>query len=420
MGRIASRVLLVGSGVLLVAAVLAFYAGAAILDREGFADRAVSALAQDEVDEEIATRFTDGVVERSPGLVTLRPALEAAAADVAAGPWFKGRFGAGMRAFHRDIFDSSEPRPALRVPEMAAQVRAAVAERTPVLATRLPRDADPALLSVGGSGPERALLRGARRADAAAAVAPVLLVLGLLGLVAGALVAPDRRRGLWGPGDTRRRRRRAHRGLDRRPHADARGLRHELGRRGRDVDLGRLPRRPARLEPRARRRRDHRRRRGRPARGRAVGAGAGRGPRRRGAGRGRAAARGPRRRARPRRRRCRRAAPLPGHGTAAGRPRAGSPCPRSPRWRSCVAVASGGPAHAPALTAATTSAGAATAAPSQRAAGRRQAKGEPPPAGPQVCFASMQDARAAAETAAIPVGATVRRLADGRVCVRAR
>jgi len=420
MGRIASRVLLTGSGVMLVAAVLAFYAGAAILDREGFADRGVSALAQDEVDEEIAKRFTDGVVERSPGLVTLRPALEAAAADVAAGPWFKGRFGAGMRAFHRDVFDASEPRPALRVPDMAAQVRAAVAARTPVLATRLPRDANPALLSVGGSGPERALLRGARRADAAAAVAPVLLVLGLLGLVAGALVAPDRRRGLWGAGVTLA----AAGGVLTAGWIGARTLTLEgfdtswgdavvtsiwgaylgdlrvwsLGLAGTGIIVAAAVARP-----------------GGERWGRAPGG-------------------------------VRAAAALLAGGllladrdvaldlAAAGAAglllylgterllaaRAGLAVPALAGVAVVVVVASGGPAHAPPLTAVTTSAGAATAAPSQPAAGRRQAKGEPPPAGPQVCFASMQDARAAAETAAIPVGATVRRLADGRVCVRAR
>jgi hypothetical protein len=37
---------------------------------------------------------------------------------------------------------------------------------------------------------------------------------------------------------------------------------------------------------------------------------------------------------------------------------------------------------------------------------------------PRICFASMQDARAAAEGASIPVGAVVKTLSDGRVCVR--
>ena len=60
--------------------------------------------------DEIAQRFTDGVVERSPGLVTLRPAIEAAAADVVASPVFAAEFGAGMRALHRGVFTGSSGR----------------------------------------------------------------------------------------------------------------------------------------------------------------------------------------------------------------------------------------------------------------------------------------------------------------------
>ena len=74
-------------------------------------------------------------------------------------------------------------------------------------------------------------------------------------------------------------------------------------------------------------------------------------------------------------------------------------------------LASGGPDHAPELSAARTR---------EHGVAPSQPRAEPAPATPLVCFASMQDARAAAETAAIPEGASVRRLADGRVCVRAR
>ena len=99
-------------------------------------------LAQDEVDDEIAARFTTGVIERSPGLVTLRPALEAAAADVVASPGFAAEFGAGMRELHRGIFTGATPRPTLRVPGMTAQVRAADrpahARARPAAAARAP------------------------------------------------------------------------------------------------------------------------------------------------------------------------------------------------------------------------------------------------------------------------------------------
>jgi hypothetical protein len=199
MGPLASRLTLLASAVCIVAAVLALYARSAILDRGQFADRAVSALAQDEVAEEIAARFSTRLIERSPELVTLRPALEAAATDVTASPAFAGRFGAGVRELQRGIFTASDPRPSLRVMGMTAQVQAALARRTPVLAQRLPRD-DPSLMSIGGNERERLLLEAAARAGGRSRLAPVALVLGLLGLLLVALTARDRRRGAWRSG----------------------------------------------------------------------------------------------------------------------------------------------------------------------------------------------------------------------------
>jgi len=200
MGTLPSRLTLLVSAACIVAAVLALYARSAVLDADPFADRAVEALAQDEVTDEIAARFSTGVIERSPGLVTLRPALETAAADVATSPWFAARFAAGVRSLHRGIFTAGDPRPSLHVPGMAARVQASLAQRTPVLALRLPPDADPTLMAIGSSPRERALLKAAGRADGLSRLAPILLVLGLLGLLLAALGAPDRRRGAWASG----------------------------------------------------------------------------------------------------------------------------------------------------------------------------------------------------------------------------
>ena len=179
---------------------LALYASSAVRDRDHFADRAAQTLAQDEVADEIAARFSTGVIERSPGLVTLRPALETAASEVATSQWFAARFAIGMRSVHRSIFTASDPRPSLHVPGMAAQVQAALARRTPMLALRLPRDADPPLMAIGGSGRERVLLDAAAHTGGPSRLAPIVLALGLLGLLLVALGAADRRRGLWASG----------------------------------------------------------------------------------------------------------------------------------------------------------------------------------------------------------------------------
>ena len=56
---LASRLTLVASALCIVAAVLALYARSAVLDGDRFAEHAVSALASDELDEEIADRLRD-------------------------------------------------------------------------------------------------------------------------------------------------------------------------------------------------------------------------------------------------------------------------------------------------------------------------------------------------------------------------
>jgi hypothetical protein len=323
-----------------------------------------------------------------------------------------------MRAFHRRIFEGEEPRPALLVPGMSARVQDALAQRTPVLAGRLPRDADPALLSIGGGGRERALLAAARRAGAPTRLAPFALLAGLLGLLALALAAPDRRRGAWQAGVTLA----GAGGALAAVWLGARTLTLEgfdtswgdavvtsvwgaflgdlrawaLGLAGAGIIVAAatargpasLPDLPAGLRAAA-----------------ALAAGA-----------------------------LLLADPAVALDLAAlaaaglllyagaarllaGRAPAGLAVPALAALAVVVTLASGGPAHVSAsdtaeLRAAPTRAGVASA--------RAQPKAQPAPSSPRVCFASMQDARAAAETAAIPEGATVRRLADGRVCVRAR
>jgi hypothetical protein len=83
---------------------------------------------------------------------------------------------------------------------MTAAVREGLARRTPALAKRLPADGDPSLMSIGGSARERLLLDAAPRARSWSRLAPLALVIGLLGLVLVVLRAEDRRRGLWRSG----------------------------------------------------------------------------------------------------------------------------------------------------------------------------------------------------------------------------
>ena len=76
-----------------------------------------------------------------------------------------------------------------------------------------------------------------------------------------------------------------------------------------------------------------------------------------------------------------------------------------------VAVAAHGPHPAPPAPAAVERTAARSTTPSATATAA-------PAGSPRICFASMQDARAAAEGAALPAGAVVKVRSDGRVCVR--
>ena len=373
---------------------------------------------------EIAQRFTDGVVERSPGLVTLRPALEAAAADVAAGPWFAGRFGAGMRALHRGIFEPREPRPGAAGPRDGgagpggARRAHAGAGHAPAARRRPVADVDRR---------QRARARAVARrrgAPTGGRLAPILLVLGLLGLLPARSPRPTAGAGLWSAGVTLAgaRAARSTAGWIAARTLTLEGFDTSWGDAVVDIDLGRLPRRPARLGARARGRRDHRRGRGRPARGRAVGAPCP--PARCAAPRCSPRARScsptatsrstsPRRRARA----C--SSTSAPSRLLAGRARSGSRCAALVGLAVGVTLASSGPAPAP------------RARPPRRTRERgvrraRSPRPTRPPAAPRICFASMQDARTAAETAAIPEGATVQaprrrpRLRAGALAARSR
>src|SRR5215210_513116 len=102
-----SRLALVAAALSITLGLVAAYGRTAILDGNDFAARATTAVASDEVTEELTTRFTKGITEERPDLITLRPALETAAVEVAATPWFKQAFAAAALRMHRDVFDGA-------------------------------------------------------------------------------------------------------------------------------------------------------------------------------------------------------------------------------------------------------------------------------------------------------------------------
>jgi hypothetical protein len=182
------------TGVLaLVLGGLAFYGHRAVLDAGAFADRATGTLGQDEVRDEIAARIARREIEVNPRLALGRPVLEAAVADVVAGPRFAGEFRAGALELHAGLFGDGEA--VLRLPGSGRDVRAAVAARSPAAARDVP-PADPVLFTLGGGPLETGLVRAAPAGRRLAALAPAGLALGLVLLLWAGTRAPTRRLGL--------------------------------------------------------------------------------------------------------------------------------------------------------------------------------------------------------------------------------
>src|ERR1700683_3132175 len=75
--------------VLVIFALVLFYSGRALLRPQPFADRAVAALRQPAVSDEVADRLADAVVGAGSGdLATVRPLIRAATGSIVSSPAF--------------------------------------------------------------------------------------------------------------------------------------------------------------------------------------------------------------------------------------------------------------------------------------------------------------------------------------------
>lgn len=182
--------LLVAGVLALLLGGLALYARGAVFDGRAFAERATATLRQDEVQAEIAARITDRELGASPELAAHRPVVEAAVADVIAGPRFEAEFRSGASALHAALFDQGER--ALVLPGVGGELRASLAARSPAAARLLP-PADPELLRLGGGPLEDVLLRAAPVARDLSLLAPLALLAGLVLLGGAARRASTRR-----------------------------------------------------------------------------------------------------------------------------------------------------------------------------------------------------------------------------------
>ena len=174
---------------------LALYGQRTVVNERAFADRATSTLGQDEVDDEIADRIAQRLVNFHPELAGRRPVLDAAAHDLVATPLFANEFRAGVAAMHRALFADSHAPVHLLTAGAGQELRVMVENHSSGSAAGVPTT-DPEVLQIGGGRLEDTLRDAAPAARSLARLAPLAFAAGLVLLTLAVLRAPTRRRGL--------------------------------------------------------------------------------------------------------------------------------------------------------------------------------------------------------------------------------
>jgi hypothetical protein len=177
-----------------VAAVLALvvgYARRAVVDSDQFANRATAALSDDSVRSLVAERVTDQLVlKHKSDLIAARPLIESVVSSVVGGRAFTGAFRASVRDVHRAVFDGDQDTVLLTVADVATMVAAALDVVRPSLAKRLEATRRVDVVR-GDLGDMTASL--ARVADSIKLLAPLLLLIAILGAGGAIWLSPDRR-----------------------------------------------------------------------------------------------------------------------------------------------------------------------------------------------------------------------------------
>ncbi len=188
---VASWLLLVAGALLLFAGQFAFWAADALVDSDGFTERAVRALDDEDVQAFVSHFLVEDLIEQGePGLIAGRPLIEAAVQAVLGSSAFEQLYETALRQTHRTLF-SDEPI-VLQLVDASIAVEVTLAQFSPELAESLP-SLDGAVVELADSELVDTTLSIARTIRVLATVLPLLAI---AAFAASWAVARGRRRAL--------------------------------------------------------------------------------------------------------------------------------------------------------------------------------------------------------------------------------
>ena len=188
---VASWLLLVIGALLLFAGQFAFWAADALVDSDGFTERAVRTLDDEDVQAFVSHFLVEDLIEQGePSLIAGRPLIEAAVQAVIGSSAFEQLYATALRQTHRTLF-SDDPI-VLQLVDASIAVEVTLASFSPELAESLP-SLDSAVVELADSELVDTTLSIARTIRVLAALLPLLA---LAAFAASWAVARGRRRAL--------------------------------------------------------------------------------------------------------------------------------------------------------------------------------------------------------------------------------
>ena len=188
---VSSWLLLVAGALLLFAGQFAFWAADALVDSDGFTERAVRTLDDEDVQAFVSHFLVEDLIEQGePSLIAGRPLIEAAVQAVIGSSAFEQLYETAVRQTHRTLF-SDEPI-VLQLVDASIAVEVTLASFSPELAESLP-SLDGAVVELADSELVNTTLTIARTIRVLATVLPLLA---LAAFAASWAVARGRRRAL--------------------------------------------------------------------------------------------------------------------------------------------------------------------------------------------------------------------------------
>lgn len=194
--RLAARIALVSTAVLLFLGTITFYANRVIFDSGRFATRATSALQDDSVKTLVGQRVAEQVATAVPDSAAVQPLIEAVASTIVGSSPFQALFRRAAYDFHGALLHANRSAITLVVADAGLLISNALTKLQPKLAAQIPKGVTAKLLSLSNGFPQLTLVDLGRLSDYSYIAAPVLLLLAVLAVGLAFLFAPLRRSAL--------------------------------------------------------------------------------------------------------------------------------------------------------------------------------------------------------------------------------